>query len=145
MIIRHMEERDVPAVARLEKEAFSTPWSEKAFYESMKLYYSLFLVAEEDEEIAGYAGMYIVADEGDVTNIAVFEKWKRHGIGTLLVEKLLEEAKKRGATCATLEVRKGNIPAIVLYEKHGFQSVGIRKNFYDNPKEDAVIMWKYEL
>lgn len=145
MLIRYMEERDIPVVARLEQEAFSEPWSEKAFHDSMKLSYSLFLVAEEEEELAGYAGMYLVADEGDVTNVAVFEKWKRHGVGTMLVNAMLQEAKKRGATAATLEVRKSNCPAITLYEKAGFESVGIRKNFYDYPKEDAVIMWKYEL
>lgn len=145
MIVRYMEERDVQEVARLEKEAFSEPWSEKSFHESMKLFYYIFLVAEEEGEIAGYAGMYLVADEGDVTNIAVFDKWKRRGVGTMLVESLLKEAKKMGATCATLEVRRSNVPAIVLYEKAGFESAGIRKNFYDNPKEDAVIMWKYEM
>lgn len=145
MNVRHMEQCDVPEVARLEQEAFSSPWSEQAFHDSMKLSYYLFLVAEEENEIAGYAGMYLIMDEGDVTNVAVFKKWKCHGVGTLLVEKLLEEAKKRGATSATLEVRKSNIPAIMLYRKVGFELVGTRKNFYDNPKEDAVIMWKYEL
>lgn len=145
MIVRNMEAKDISVVAMLEKEAFSEPWSEKSFEDSLKLDYSLFLVAEEEGEIAGYAGMYLIQHEGNVTNIAVFQKWKRRGIGTMLVQEMLSEIKKRGVTAATLEVRESNIGAIALYEKAGFQSVGIRKNFYDNPKEDAVIMWNYEL
>lgn len=145
MKIRTMSENDISAVVRLEQEAFSDPWSEQSFRDSLKMESALFLVAEEENEIAGYAGMYLILDEGDITNIAVFQKWKRRGVGTKLLNELLAEAKRRGAAAVTLEVRKGNTPAIALYEKTGFVPAGVRKNFYDHPKEDALIMWNEKL
>lgn len=145
MNIRSMSEADISAVVRLEQEAFSDPWSEQSFRDSLKMESALFLVAEEEGAIAGYAGMYLILDEGDITNVAVFQKWKRCGVGTKLLNALLAEAKRRGATAVTLEVRKGNTPAIALYEKVGFVSAGVRKNFYDHPKEDALIMWNEKL
>lgn len=140
MQIRVMEDRDVPAVACLEEEAFSMPWSEQALLESLHNGYSIFLVADEDGEVAGYMGVYTVLDEADVTNVAVFQKYRRQGIGRQLLASMMELAREQGICVMNLEVRAGNVAAIALYEQMGFVKLGVRKNFYEKPREDAWIM-----
>lgn len=140
MQIRVMEDRDVPAVARLEEEAFSMPWSEQALLESLHNGHSIFLVADADGEVAGYMGLYTVLDEADVTNVAVFQKYRRQGIGRQLLASMMELAREQGICVMNLEVRAGNVAAIALYEQMGFVKLGVRKNFYEKPREDAWIM-----
>ena len=139
-IIRSMRAEDAAKVASLEAEIFSQPWSENAFLDSLCLPDTIFLVAEESGVIQGYIGMYLAADEGEITNVAVNPACRRRGIG----EGLLTEMKKRAAdhkiARIVLEVRVSNEGAIRLYEKQGFSSVGIRRGFYEFPREDARIM-----
>lgn len=141
-MIRKMTERDVPGVHKLELECFSAPWSEMSLKKEVNNEQSLFYVCEEDGEIAGYAGMYLICDEGDITNVAVSEKYRGRKIATEILKKMFEDAKTRGVHKFTLEVRKSNSVAIGLYERLGFAAEGCRKNFYTDPAEDGLIMWK---
>ena len=142
--IRKMLPTDLPQVCEIERQTFSIPWSEKAFEDSLKLPHALFLVAYLGEQILGYCGLYQVFNEGDITNIAVSPDYRGMGIAGKLLEAVFMYSKERGIASFTLEVRESNEPAIHLYSKYGFEQVGIRKNFYEKPKEHAVIMWKRE-
>lgn len=142
IIVRRMEQKDIPKVADIERECFSIPWSEKAFEDSLALTYGHFLVADIEGEIAGYVGMYQAADEGDITNIAVSPVYRRRGVAAELITYLIEEGIRNQLVCINLEVRESNSAAISLYEKYGFENLGIRKNFYEKPVENAVIMKK---
>jgi len=102
-----------------------------------------FYVAEADSEIAGYINLWYVLDEVTVANIAVAKDFRRKGIGGALMEYALDIAREKGMSAATLEVRQSNYPAIKLYESFGFESAGIRPDYYEKPREGAVIMWKY--
>lgn len=143
-MIRRMQETDLSQTTALERECFSVPWSEENLRQSLASPNYLFLVSEEDGHIAGYAGLLRVADEGNITNIAVETAYRGKGIGTELARALLEEGRKLDIRAFTLEVRVSNVTAIHVYEKLGFESVGVRKRFYEKPVEDAVIMWKRE-
>ena len=136
-----MEARHLPAVAKLEKTCFSEPWSEDALLESYR-HGTKFFVAEKAGRLLGYAGVNAVADEGYITNVAVFPSCRRQGVGTALIGKVLAFAKERGLAFVSLEVRASNREAITLYEKAGFRQEGRRKEFYRAPKEDALIMTK---
>ncbi len=141
MILRRMTESDLDKVAEMEKEIFSSPWSKNGFAESLKQPYSYFFVAEETE-ILGYCGVHNLGGDGEITNVAVNEKHRGKNIASKMLIFAMEETKKEGIEAFTLEVRVSNTPAIKLYEKLGFENRGIRRNFYENPKEDAIIMWK---
>lgn len=143
-MIRPMRIADIQDAAALERRCFSVPWSENSLRESLNDPNYLFLVADEDGYMAGYGGMFLVADEGDITNIAVDVSYRGRGIATKLTESLLEEGRKRGVREFTLEVRVGNKVAVHVYEKLGFVSEGVRRHFYEKPVEDALIMWKRE-
>lgn len=140
--IREMREEDLDQVAQLEEETFSMPWSRQSLFSFLKREDTVFLVAEKEEEILGYCGYLQVFDEADILNVAVKEKYRGRHIGTNMIEKLIETGKKNGISQFTLEVRQSNLRAIHIYEKAGFVSVGIRKNFYEKPAENAVIMWR---
>ena len=141
-MIRIMQTKDVREVAKLEQECFSLPWTESALEKEVSNPDSLFCVCEIDGKIVGYAGMYYVYPEGDITNVAVTKEYRRQGIAKEILTYMFSEAKKSAVTEYTLEVRVGNKSAISLYETLGFENAGVRKNFYDNPKEDAFVMWK---
>lgn len=138
--IRAMRESDVKAAAGLEKEIFSQPWSEQGFMDALQLDNTVFLVAEEKEKLAGYIGMYISLDEGEITNVAVAPAQRHRGIGGLLMKEMKKEAHQRAISRIVLEVRVSNDSAIRLYERNGFVNLGIRRGFYEMPKEDAYIM-----
>lgn len=140
IIIREMTDEDIDIVCGIEKECFSLPWSRNAFEESLEKAYSYFYVAEQNGKVVGYAGMYNIADEADVTNVAVNPLYRRKGIADKLVKKVIEKTRELNSACVNLEVRQSNSNAIALYEKNGFISLGIRKNFYEKPLENAVIM-----
>lgn len=142
MTIVPMKESHVWQVAELEKLCFSDPWSEKSVASELTNPLSLWLVALEGELVAGYVGSQTVLDETDMMNIAVHPDFRRRGVGESLVNALVEELKDRGSRCLTLEVRSSNAPARSLYEKMGFVQIGLRKNYYRNPKEDACILRK---
>ena len=141
MIFRRMTENDLDKVAAMEKEIFSMPWSKESFRESLLQNYSYFFVAEEDD-ILGYCGVHNFGGDGEITNVAVDKNARGQGVATKMLHYAMEETKKIGVEAFTLEVRVSNTNAIGLYEKLGFENKGIRKNFYENPVEDAMIMWK---
>ena len=142
MMIVKMNEGHVKAVAELEKICFSDPWSENSVASELKNKLALWLVAEEEGRVAGYIGSQTCTDESDVMNVAVHPDFRRRGIAEALVNALVDELKAIESRCLTLEVRASNVPAISLYEKLGFAEVGRRKNYYRNPREDALIMRK---
>ena len=141
--IREMKKTDLPEVARIEKENFSIPWSEHGFADSMEQENTCFLSACKNGSIVGYCGYLQVLDEADITNVAVDAASRRDGVGESMLQELMRRGAQKGIKAFTLEVRESNLAAISLYQKLGFASAGIRKNFYDAPKENAVIMWKY--
>ena len=136
---------DIPAVHEVEVQSFSIPWSEKAFEESLGYSHAIFLVAEWNGSIAGYGGIDQVFHEGDIINVAVAEKYRRMGVGKALMQGIISVAAERDIQDLTLEVRESNQAAIHLYSSFGFISAGIRKNFYEKPRENAVIMWKKDV
>lgn len=140
--IRKMKEEDLDQVAEIEKETFSMPWTRESLRSFLNRGDTVFLVAAEKEEILGYCGYLQVIDEADILNVAVKTAHRGNHIGTELIRRLLEEGKNQGIFRFTLEVRQSNLAAIHIYEKAGFVSAGIRKNFYEKPVENAVIMWK---
>ena len=142
MEIRLMQTEDVAAIAELEKVCFSDPWSENSIASELVNPLSCWLVAIENGELAGYVGSQTVLDGSDMMNIAVAPQYRRMGIAEALVVALSEELKSRKSICLLLEVRASNVPAISLYEKLSFVQVGLRKNYYRNPKEDALILRK---
>lgn len=142
LIIRPMQPEDLDEVCRIEVENFSQPWTKKGFLESINLKNNYYLTVLLEEKVVGYCGMQQVLDEADITNVAVDQSYRQHGIGTFMLTKLMEAGAERGVAAFTLEVRESNMAAIALYEKLGFENCGIRKNFYEKPVENAVIMWK---
>ncbi len=145
MTIEPMTVDDISQVAEIERQIFSIPWSEKAFKDSMESDNTIYIVAKEDNNVAGYAGMYLSFEEGNITNVAVNPSSRRKGIGEKIVRDILNRAYEKGVRDVFLEVRETNSAAIALYEKIGFKEEGIRKNFYEKPKENALIMWKHNL
>ena len=137
-----MAEEHISALAQLEKECFADPWSEKALAEELTNPNAVFRVALIDEEVAGYVGMLHVLDEGDICNVAVFDKFRRRGVATALIQHLVDYAVENQLSFITLEVRESNMGAQKFYETMGFETIGIRKNFYYNPKEHAILMNK---
>lgn len=138
--IRDMRPEDTAAVAELEAQIFSMPWSRQGFLDALELENTIFLVAEEDARIVGYIGMYFSLDEGEITNVAVDQCMRCCGIGGMLIAELQKEAARRGLSSIVLEVRVSNEHAIRLYERNGFVNQGVRRGFYELPKEDAYIM-----
>ena len=142
MIIIKMTSDHVSKIAYLETVCFHDPWSEKSIASELDNALSLWLVAVEGDDVIGYVGSQTVLGWSDMMNVAVHPDHRRKGVGEKLVTALEEALKEQESTCLTLEVRASNEPAITLYEKLGFTEVGRRKNYYRNPKEDALIMRK---
>ncbi|MDO4454029.1 MAG: ribosomal protein S18-alanine N-acetyltransferase [Eubacteriales bacterium] len=140
--IRKMTAKDLDQVAEIEKETFSMPWSKESLMDFLKREDVVFLTAEENGEILGYCGYLKIMDEADILNVAVKEGHRGKHIGSDMIQKLLEEGNRQGIFRFTLEVRQSNLAAIHIYEKAGFVSAGIRKNFYEKPTENGIIMWK---
>jgi len=141
--IRKMKPGDIDGIASVEAISFTNPWSKQMFLDELKNPLALYYVAVCGEKIVAYAGLWIIADEGHITNIAVDPSWRRQQIASAMMRKLLEAADERGLRALTLEVRAGNQPAISLYRKFGFQVEGRRKAYYSDNQEDALIMWHY--
>lgn len=143
--ISPLEERHLKRVLEIEIESQSCPWSEDSFRNEIKTDHGIFIVAEQGTDIVGFAGVWVVVDEAHIITVAVANEHRRKRIARKLVVELLLRAESVGATCSTLEVRASNEPAIKLYESLGFNAAGVRKRYYPDNKEDAVIMWKYGL
>lgn len=137
-----MNKDHVSQIARLEAQCFSDPWSEKSIASELENPLSLWLVAEENGRVCGYVGSQTVLDESDMMNVAVDPGFRRQGIARALIETLIAELSKMGSRCLRLEVRVSNENARALYERMGFRQLGLRKNYYHNPKEDALILGK---
>ena len=140
--LKVLDPRHASALAVIEKECFSCPWSEESFVECLNNDRFYFVGLFEDNELIGYGGLVTVLDEGDIANIAVKADKRGKGCGRMLVSALESEAKKRGVVYLHLEVRESNSPARHLYESVGFEIDGIRKNYYQRPLENAVLMTK---
>ncbi|MBQ1354743.1 MAG: ribosomal protein S18-alanine N-acetyltransferase [Ruminococcus sp.] len=143
MRIEKMTAACIDAVAAIEAECFSHPWSKKSLEESLEKENSLFLVAYEDGKVIGYVGMEVIVDEGYIFNVAVSADYRRRGVGYALVRELVTYSMKNSLCFITLEVRESNSAAISLYSKFGFIKAGERKNYYSDPTEAAVLMTKY--
>lgn len=142
MRIVSMESCHVSQVAALERICFSDPWSESSVAGELANPISLWLVAMEDGQLAGYVGSQSVMGESDMMNLAVDPAFRRRGVGQSLVRALIEALGKHGNHSLSLEVRASNAPALALYQNLGFSQVGRRPNYYRNPKEDALILRK---
>jgi len=143
LLIRPANKNDVKPIADLEKLCFSLPWSERSFFEEItKNKIARYAVAENCGQIIGYAGVWLVTDEGHITNVAVHPDFRRKGIARELVSSLMESSGKEGIKSYTLEVRISNEEAIELYKNLNFKACGVRREYYDDNSEDALIMWK---
>ncbi len=140
--VRPMAERDVKAVAEIERECFSKPWSEEGIRQELSNGSARFFVAEKTGKAVGYMGMHIVLDECYIANVAVLPSERRQGIAQRLLTNAVRKAEGEGCSFISLEVRLSNRNAIALYEKNGFEKMGERKNFYQSPTENALIMTK---
>ena len=137
----HIEE-----IFNINKLAFATPWSinsiEKEIIDNP---HALYIIAVKENMVLGYGGLWIILDEGHITNIAIHPNYRRLGIASLVLSTLIEESKDRGINSITLEVRKSNLAAQNLYKQFGFIEEGYRKNYYSDNLEDAIIMWKHNI
>ena len=142
-----MRERHVPRIAELEAETFSAPWDEASIRAELENPLALWLVAVErktgpDEDVLGYAGSQTVFEDADILNVCVAPEARRRGIAEALMTELERRLIPRGAERITLEVRASNVPAIRLYQKLGYAQVGVRRGYYEKPREDALILQK---
>lgn len=137
-----MTKNDAKELSELDKICFAVPWSEKSFREEAENNIARYFVAKEDGKIIGYGGFWCTVDEGQITNIAVLPQYRKRGIASRLLESIIAEAKEFERL--VLEVRESNSAAIALYEKFEFKKVGMRKNFYHSPTENAIIMIRGE-
>ena len=144
MTIREMQGEDLTQVMELEESLFSVPWTKEGFFSFLMRDNTLFLVVEENGKILGYCGVLLVLDEGEITNVAVCRQRQREGIGQFLLSGLFLLLRERGIRVLHLEVRESNRTAIRLYERMGFQKDGLRRNYYTDPSEDAVLMTRTE-
>jgi ribosomal-protein-alanine N-acetyltransferase len=141
-----MRRRHLRSVMRIESQVYPRPWSLPLFMSELNLRSSrVYYVARVEGSVVGYCGLMLVEDDAHITNIAVDPAWHRHQIGTRLLLNAARQAAARGATRLTLEVRMSNQAAQGLYRKFGFEAAGVRKNYYAESREDALIMWAYGL
>jgi ribosomal-protein-alanine N-acetyltransferase len=144
--ISPMRRRHLRAVLRIEGQVYPTPWSHGLFVSELALRSSrIYVVARVGRDVIGYAGLMMSLADGHVTTIAVDPEWQRESVGTRLLVTLAREAIARGATALTLEVRLSHHGAQRLYQRFGFKAVGVRKGYYADTGEDALIMWAYEV
>lgn len=139
--IRLMKKEDVDDIYKVEEDCFPDPWSKESIMKELKNNLARYLVAEVDGKLAGYIGIWFVVDEGHITNVAVHSDYRGRKIGDKLVGEMVNLCKENNIVAMTLEVRNSNRIAQNLYRKYGFKIGGIRKEYYSDNKEDAIIMW----
>ncbi len=144
-MIRLMQEADLEQVAELEKCCFSESWSYRILEAGLHSPYDVYYVFEQDERILGYCNLRLLAGEGEIQRIAVLPQCRRLGLGRKMMDVMVGYARNNRALAISLEVREGNTAARRLYELYGFQAEAVRKAYYHNPTEDAVIMWKRDM
>lgn len=135
----------INAVLSISLMSFITPWSRDSIEEELNNRLAHYVIAKKDNVVIGYGGIWLIAGEGHITNIAVHPEYRGIGTGNMIVEALTKLCREKNIASMTLEVRKSNITAQNLYKKYGFIEAGIRKLYYQDTKEDAVIMWKYDV
>ncbi len=139
--IRRMTIADLDAVVAIEQATFPTPWSKDSFRQEIERNVAArYLVAEKDGRVIGYGGAWVILDESHITNIAIAEEERGKGYGRVLTQALMQYIANLGAEYATLEVRKSNIRAQNLYKSLGFIQLGVRKRYYEDNQEDALLM-----
>lgn len=139
---RFMKLDDLDQIMVVEHESFALPWSRVAFYnELVQNQFAKYMVIEVDEKVVGYCGVWIVTDEAHITNIAILQEYRGRKLGETLLRRIMDLAKEKGARTMTLEVRVSNNIAQSLYRKLGFQGGAIRKSYYTDNHEDALVMW----
>jgi len=143
--IERMRLSDVPRVMEIELQSFPTPWSESAYITEISNQSAYYVVARLDGDVVGYAGMWVIMDEAHITTIAVDARHRGRKLGERLLVALLDESMAKGLKRATLEVRQSNRVAQKLYVKYGFDAVAVRKDYYANNNEDALVMWVHDL
>ncbi|WP_090795276.1 ribosomal protein S18-alanine N-acetyltransferase [Pelagirhabdus alkalitolerans] len=141
-IIRDMDRKDIDAVEMIERETFSTPWSREIYLKEIEENkFAYYFVIEEDQEIVGFCGVWFVFDDAQITNLAIDKRHRNKGYGKMLFQYVLNRAIARGIHQLSLEVRESNETAQSLYKKFGLQPAGIRKQYYTDNQEDAIVMW----
>jgi ribosomal-protein-alanine N-acetyltransferase len=142
LTFRLMEEKDIEQILKIERLSFTTPWSRESFENELtKNQYALYIVLEDEKEIIGYCGSWVIIDEVHITNIAILPEYRGKKLGEALLRKVIEVVKGKGARKMTLEVRMSNYVAQSLYRKLGFLDGGVRRNYYSDNQEDALVMW----
>lgn len=144
LILRMMSENDIDDVVDISTLSFSSPWSKTSYEQELQNPLSKYFVAEIDNKVVGFIGTWIIIDESHITNVAIHPQYRKLGIASQLIEILLSYCSNHGCVGHTLEVRAGNLAAQNLYKKYGFIQNGIRKNYYSDNKEDAILMWLTE-
>ena len=141
IVIEIMKDDDIANVVEVERNSFKIPWSRESFENELKNKLALYLVAKVEEKAVGYVGVWKIFDEGHITNVAVHPEFRGMGIGRALISELLYLCQKEGINSFTLEVRESNVIAQGLYKSFGFKESGIRKGYYTDNNENAIIMW----
>ncbi|AYA78364.1 ribosomal-protein-alanine N-acetyltransferase [Bacillus sp. Y1] len=142
LVFRYLKEEDIDQILKIEELSFATPWTRQSFENELNLnQFAVYLVLEKEGQVIGYCGMWLIVDEAHITNIAVLPEFRGQKLGEAILRMIMEVAKKRGAKTMTLEVRVSNTVAQSLYRKLGFMNGGIRKNYYTDNYEDALVMW----
>jgi len=141
LTFKQMAQDDIDQVVQVEENSFNNPWSKQSFCEEAANPVAYYLLSLTAGEIIGYVGVWFILDEAHITNVAVLPEYRKQGIGGQMMREILRIAKNNGAVAMTLEVRPSNVSALALYNKLGFVSEGIRKQYYEDNGEDAIIMW----
>ncbi len=139
-IVRKIEQKDVESVVALERDTFTDPWSENAIGDTAHQNHAYILVAVQDDEFLGYCIAYRILDETEIARIAVKDSCRRQGVGRCLLDAVLEDCLAHGVRRILLDVRESNETARTFYENYGFHEDGVRRNYYERPKENAVLM-----
>ena len=134
--------RHIAQICEIENQSFSSPWSELSFSKEFEDGLARYFIAKGEDNVVGYCGYWSIVGEAHITNIAVHPDYRGRGIGGRLMQEMLNDIEALGHTAATLEVREDNYPAIRLYERYGFTQAGMRKNYYEKERKNALIMWK---
>ncbi|HZJ76208.1 MAG TPA: ribosomal protein S18-alanine N-acetyltransferase [Oscillospiraceae bacterium] len=143
IIVRKMELTDIDSVVDIERNSFPIPWTKNTFIAEIKTNkLAKYYVVEAGGRVVGYGGLWLIMDEAHITNIAIHPEYRGKGIGKKLVKGLIEETSKINIYKITLEVRRSNTAALALYRKFGFVPCGIRPEYYQDNREDAIIMWR---
>ncbi len=142
---RLMAPEDADAVEVVEKACFAIPWSRESFWKAAGDSDTCYLLALDGEKVIGYAGCWISFEDGQITNVAILPEYRGKGVGTRLMAELISLLLARGLTALTLEVRPSNAPARALYARYGFHEAGVRKGYYQDNGEDALILWNTKL